>query len=359
MSRRLAGPWPAKLLHQVLGLALALTLVALLALAWSSKPSASNDTGSGTDPQVTSALTFAVIGDSPYTPFQLENFPKLVNQVGTRPDNAFVAHLGDFKTDGTPCSDAYYAKIRALFESFADPVVYTPGHHDWTDCHKRQNGGTSPLNRLGGLKNYFFAAPNTGMAQRSDRFHDYSDEGYPENLRFAIAGTSFAAIHVVGSDNGLKPWTGKSKATRAQREEVADRTRSAIRVLRDTFASASANGDRSVVIFTQADMFPPDRKQHTPGLLAGYQPVVAALAAEAAAFPGDVYLFNSGTGVYRSDSPLDPKRGWRKFYQVTPQADRLHRVTVDGAAQATNYLRVTIDYREADPVSWARVPVSG
>ncbi len=346
-------------MRAVLGLALALTLVSLLALGWNWNPGASEATESDADLQAASALTLAVIGDVPSTPFQVENFPKLVNQISSRADNAFIAHLGNIKGDGTPCSDAYYRQIVALFESFGDPVVYTPGQHDWANCHRRQNGGTSPLNRLGGLKNFFFSSPNTGIAQRSERYYNYAADGYPENIRFAIRGTTFAAIHIVGSDNGLQPWTGQRTTNKEQREAVAERTQSAIRVLRDAFASASAAGDRSVVVFTQADMFPPDRRQHK-GLVAAYAPVVSALAAEAAAFPGEVYLFNSGSGVYRSDQPLAAKSAWRKFYKVTaPPTDRLHRVTVDGAAQATNYLRVTIDYRGADPVRWARVPVSG
>ena len=347
-------------MHAVLGLLLALGLVALLALGWNWNPGASEATEPAVDLKTPPALTFAAIGDVPSTPFQVENFPKLVDQIGRRSDNAFTAHLGNIKGDGTPCSDAYYRQIVPLFESFSDPVVYTPGHHDWANCHRRQNGGTSPLNRLGGLKNFFFASPNTGIAQRSDRFQNYAADGFPENVRFAIGGTSFAAIHVVGSDNGLQPWTGQRTTNKDQRDAVAARTQSAIAVLRDTFATAMAHGDRSVVVFTQADMFPPDRRQHTKALAAGYGPVVSALAAEAASFPGEVYLFNSGSGVYRSDQPLAAESAWRKFYRLTASADRLSRVTVDGAAQATNYLRVTIDYRNAaDPVRWARVPISG
>jgi hypothetical protein len=350
---------PGRLVQVALALALVLALVALLAVGWTWRPRGSSGAAPAPDPRAASALTLAVIGDVPSSPFQVENFPKLVSQIGSRPDNAFVAHLGDFKSDGTPCSDAYYSRIKGLFESFPDPVVYTPGHHDWTDCHKRQNGGTSPLNRLGGLKNYFFASPNTAIAQRSERFQDYAADGYPENVRFAIAETSFAAVHVVGSENGLRPWTGQRTANRAQREEVTARTRSAVRVLQDTFASATAHGDRSVVVFTQADMFPPDRQQRSADLAAAYAPVVSALAAQAAAFPGEVYLFNSGTGVYRSDRPLAADSSWRRYYGVETSSDRLHRVTVDGGAQATNYLRVTIDYRRAEPISWARVPVGG
>ena len=298
-----------------------------------------------------------MIGDVPSTTFQLRNFPTLVREINNGPNGGLVAHLGDVKNDASPCSDAYYRQIKGLFDSFQDPLVYTPGHHDWATCHKRQNGGTNPLNRLGGLRNFFFAAPNTALAQRTERFHDYAAAGYPENLRFATGGTSFAAVHVIGSDNGLDPWTGNRTTTKAQREEVSQRTESAVQVLQDTFASAEAHGDRSVVVFTQADMFPPGSGQRSADLAAAYGPVVTALATQAAAFPGDVYLLNSGSGVYRADRPLRKGSSWTSFYDVAQPVDRLHRITVDGAAQGTNYLRMTIDYRKTAPISWTRVPI--
>jgi len=337
---------------------LTLALVALLALAWKWRPSApAGTTGAVPEVPATSGVTLAVIGNVPYSTFQLRTFPKLVDQIGSNPDSAFVAHLGNLKNDESPCSDAYYSEVRGLLDTFPDPLLYTPGQNDWANCHKRQNGGTSPLNRLGGLRNFFFASPNTGLAQRSERFRDYAADRFPENVRFAVAGTSFAAIHVVGSENGLRPWTGASTVNREQRDEVTERTRSAIRVLQDTFAGASAHGDRSVVIFTHADMFPPGQ-QSGDALVSAYKPIVSALAAEAAAFPGEVYLLDAGSGVYRSDRPLAGSSSWRKLYDVTERVDRLHRVTVDGAAQAGSYLRMTIDYESAKPVTWVRVPVS-
>jgi hypothetical protein len=359
-GRRARALIPAKVLRAVLGLALAVALVALVAVAWTSRPE-----GTGVDAQpvatelpATSALTLAVLGDVPYSTLQLRNAPMMAGQINTAGDVDLVAHLGNIKNDASPCKDAYYREIRSLFDSFAQPLVYTPGQNEWANCHRPQNGGTSPLNRLGALRNFFFAAGNTALAQRSERFHDGSTDGYPENVRFAIAGTSFAAVHLVGSDNGLRPWTGENGVTRAQREEVQDRTQAAVQVLQDTFASAVAHGDRSVVIFTHADMFPTDARLRTPGLRSAYQPVVAALAEEAAAFPGTVQLFNSDSQVYRADQPLSADSPWLKFYGVTSPLPRLQRVTVDGAAQATGYLRVSIDYRNANPISWTRIPLA-
>ncbi len=50
-------------------------------------------------------------------------------------------HLGDIKSGSTTCTDARFAAALATFESFKDPVVYTPGDNEWTDCHRVNNGG--------------------------------------------------------------------------------------------------------------------------------------------------------------------------------------------------------------------------
>ena len=54
-------------------------------------------------------------------------------------------HVGDFKAQSVPCSDAEFEKIRDLFKSYPTPVVYTPGDNEWTDCH---GVGADPVERL-------------------------------------------------------------------------------------------------------------------------------------------------------------------------------------------------------------------
>ena len=338
-----------------LGVVLALLLVSLLAVAWTTEPSAEDDL---VETPITSSLGIAVIGDFPYTPFQQANLPKLISQIGSDPDVGLVVHLGDIKNSASPCGDEQFRRIKSKFDTFADPLVYTPGDNEWTDCHKPQNGKTNPLNRLEGLRNIFFASANTGLMQRTERYADYSSAGYPENVRFASTGTSFAAIHLVGANNGLQPWTGKRAATKEQKQEVSARTEAAVRVLREAFASAAGNGDQAIMLFTHADMFPPDPKLRTRAALSGYAPIVSALATEAAAYRGNVYLFNGDSHVYRTDRPLGKDSFWRKFYGITQPVDRLQRVTIDGDVQATNFVRIKIDRQDSDAPSWDRVPFS-
>ena len=299
-----------------------------------------------------------MIGDFPYTPLQRTNFPKLISQIDSDPSVGLVVHLGDIKNSASPCSDEHFRRIKSKFDTFVDPLIYTPGDNEWTDCHKPQNGKTNPLNRLEGLRNIFFASANTDLMQRTEHFAEYSSAGYPENVRFASAGTSFAAIHVVGANNGLQPWTGQQAATKEQKQEVSARTEAAVQVLREVFASAARNGDQSIMLFTHADMFPPDPKSRTRTALSGYGPIVSALAAETAAYDGEVYLFNGDSHFYRADRPLERGSFWPAFYGITQPVDRLQRITVDGDVHATNFVRVSIDQQRGDAASWDRVPFS-
>ena len=40
---------------------------------------------------------------------------------------------------------------------FEQGVVYTPGDNEWTDCHRRSNGGYDPLERLGKIRQLFYS----------------------------------------------------------------------------------------------------------------------------------------------------------------------------------------------------------
>src|SRR5207237_4443893 len=97
-------------------------------------------------------LTLAVLGDVPYSSAQLAAFPGWVDQINRAPQVGVVVHLGDIKSGETRCDDSYYRTIAQLFDSFDDPVVYTPGDNEWTDCHHPEDGGYNPLERLARIR---------------------------------------------------------------------------------------------------------------------------------------------------------------------------------------------------------------
>ncbi len=87
-----------------------------------------------------------------------------------------------------------------------------------------------------------------------------------------------------------------------------------------------------------------------------FKPVVAAIAQESASFGRPVYLFNGDSHIYNADQPLTAGSSWLSFYGVDQAAPNLTRVTVDGSANAKDYLRVTITQSRAEPLTWTRVP---
>jgi len=169
------------------------------------------------------AFTFAVIGDIPYGDDQIAKFPGRIDQLNADPQVQLVSHLGDIKSGSSVCSDEYFAMIRTQFDRFRDPLVYTPGDNEWTDCHRPNNGGYNPLERLTKIRQVFFPTPGKTLG-RPMPVTAQTPQGYPENVTFDKAGVAFAAVHIVGSNNSLAPWTGNTTATPEQTAEVLGRT---------------------------------------------------------------------------------------------------------------------------------------
>src|SRR5581483_3160553 len=88
----------------------------------------------------------------------------------------------------------------------------------------------------------------------------------------------------------------------------------------------------------------------------GFQPIVAAIARESAAYRGQVYLFNGDSHVFNADHPLAAGSKWLSFYGVNQPLSNLTRITVDGSSNANDYLRVTVNRRGTDVLSWVKVP---
>ncbi|MFE9093396.1 hypothetical protein [Streptomyces sp. NPDC007264] len=301
-------------------------------------------------------FTFAVIGDIPYGDQQIAGFPATIEQINADPDVQFVDHLGDIKNGSTVCSDAYFNTIKSDFDTFEDPLVYTVGDNEWTDCHRPNNGAYNPLERLAEIRKVFFPRPGRTLGRHAVRVASQADEGYPENVRYTRAGVAFAALHIVGSDNSMAPWTGNTAPTPEQSAEVLGRTAAVIQSIHTTFDAGRRAHNKAVVLLTQADMF--DLTVTGPSFADYYafQPIVRAIAQESAAFGRPVYLFNGDSHVYTSDSPLTDGSKWLSFYGVTTAANNLHRITCDGSGNAHDYLKVTVEPRGRQVLTWTRVP---
>jgi hypothetical protein len=183
-----------------------------------------------------------------------------------------------------------------------------------------------------------------------------ADQGLPENVRWSRADVEFAALHVVGSNNSLAPWTGDTTAAPEQTAEVLNPTSAVLQELHDTFAAAREHHATAVALLLQADMFDPTAPDATFADLYGFQPIVAAVARESGNFRGPVYLFNGDSHVFNADHPLAAGSKWLSLYGIAKPVPNLTRITVDGSTGVNDYLRVTVHPHGGQVLTWTRVP---
>lgn len=295
---------------------------------------------SGAMPETAGAAggySFAVIGDIPYGSTQLGEFPKRIAQINADPTVSMVSHLGDIGTGN--CSTTYYQKIKSNFDRFVDPLVYTPGDNEWADCHRASVGKGNPLDRLATVRSVFF--PTAGRTLGQNAMPVTAQAGYRENVSFTTGGLTVSSLHIVGSENDLKPWTGLgySSPTASQLSEESARVNATVAQLRTVFAAAKAANSRAVVLLTQADMFAPGTQGSN--YRKAFQSIVRALASESANFQRPVFLFNGDSHGYVKDKPLTTSQ-WKSFYGVTSSVSNLTRVTIEGGSTADEWVRVNV-----------------
>jgi hypothetical protein len=280
-----------------------------------------------------------------------------VRAVNADPEVELVLHLGDIKSGSQACTDAYFEQVRSLFDGFEDPLVYTPGDNEWTDCHRPAAGAYHPLERLDAIRAVFYDAPSRTLGARPAKVASQADRGFPENQSLRVRGIQMATLHVVGSNNDRAPWTGLglTAPTPEQLAEESARMAAAIDLVDQTFARARQTNARAVALFQQADMFDPSYQPSWD--VSAFQPLVQALVDEASTYDGEVYLFDGDSHVYNVDRPVASGSRWLDVYDVEGSADNLTRITVDGEANNTNFLQVTVNRPGAQSVlSWERVP---
>jgi hypothetical protein len=282
------------------------------------------------------AVTFAVIGDVPYGTEQEAEFGDLIDAVNADPKVRLAIHVGDIKSGSTECTDARFQAIREAFDTFEDPLVYTPGDNEWTDCHRANNGTYNPLERLAKIRQLFFAQPGTALGRHPKTF-DY-EPSLVENVRWIESRVAFATLHVIGSNNGLSAWTGLglTDPTPAQAAEVQARIEATLQWIDSTFDAAENAGLRGVVLAMQADTWSP-----TPG--SAQQVIVDRIAERTASFDGQVLLIQGDSHVHTVDDPLD--------------LPNFTRVVVHGETLPFEYLRLTIDPRDPDLFTLERAPL--
>jgi len=322
-------------------------------------PSASADRQGADDRKSSDPMTYAVIGDVPYADPRfnvLDRFSTLIGAINGDPAVQRVIHVGDIKSGSTLCSTDWFNTIAGDFARFSDPLVYAIGDNEWTDCHRRNNGGYNPLDRLAAIRQLFFAKPGFTLGGQQVRLKDQNK--YPENQLWTGSDVVFSVLHIVGSNNGRAPWfgdrvspVGETPAETAAREaEWAARNKADLQWLERTFEQATEENAKGVVLFFQADMWNPVDRAGGVAFDA-FTGIVQRISQLATAFGRPVLLLAGDSHDLRVDVGVP----WFSLYGVTPPAN-VTQVVVDRSIEDDiDYLRLTIDPQSPSVFSWEQV----
>jgi len=240
-------------------------------------------------------FTFGLMGDLGYVPAREPMFENVLAEMNATP-LAFSVHVGDLASPKFACDDAFRARRLVQFQAMAQPLIYTPGDNEWTDC-------PDPLERLANLRTLFFAG-NTTLGQKTIPLVRQSDDGqhhakFRENAQWEYGDVIFLTLHAAGSNNGF----GRNAIGDA---EAAERTAADIAWMQRGFALAKANGSRAIMIAQQANMFP-DILPFTGEAAAkidGFAELRAALVKELLAYNKPVVLVNGDSHYFRVEKPF-------------------------------------------------------
>ena len=374
--------------------ATALAAVIALAVAVAALGGSQASSGKADDDSV----TLAVYGDSPYgtsnaDTAQFAATPAFIDTINADPKVSLVLHVGDIHSGKQSCPQTYDQAIYEKWKAFKDPLVYTPGDNEWSDCHKSgegggtYNAGTSsidfvydapgvltdfaggnPLANLLLIRSIFFPKPGVTLGQHAmrvqsqaldyDRSHP-SDQNYVENVMWEQADVLFVTINLPGgSNNDGDIWYGAPTASPDQTQEAAQRTDADLRWLDAAFTRAKRERVKAVVIGAQADMWDPEKGAAHQTL---YEPFVKKIADATNAFGKPVIMFNGDSHIYRSDNPLSPTAGcvWAgagpcvSDYAIHPNgnydAPNFHRIVVHGSTAPMEWLKVTVNPKANAP----------
>ena len=211
------------------------------------------------------------------------------------------------------------------FNALPQPVIFTPGDNDWTDCDRARNGGFNSLERLDKERQVFFSTPFTAGKTRLRQQvqtaplcldHTGAKVGCVENRRWSYEGVTYATINIQGSCNNLCD-------VAPDPAEFAARNAADIAWLNETFAQAKAKGSAGVMIIGQADpgfdgsdatrapLRNPTTLAQTDGQPDGYVEVLNTLRTLTIAFGKPVVYVHGDSHYFRVDKPLLDSLGRR------------------------------------------------
>jgi hypothetical protein len=233
------------------------------------------------------AYRVALFGDVPYSESAEADYDRLIGDVN-EDAVAFSSHVGDFKSGSSTCTDEQVQENIGRFDTFTNPLVYTPGDNEWTDC-------SNSLVRLDQLRALVFRS--TGTESRGATTMTLTSQaalGYPENATWTHGPVTFATLHIVGSgDDSSNP------------SERAARRQADIDWLHQVFLDAESRGDQGVVLIAHAGL----RFGSGEGQKGAYESMFLAVRDETLDFTGEVLYVHGDGHTFKNDQPMKTTAG--------------------------------------------------
>jgi len=274
------------------------------------------------------AFTFVAFGDMPYRDADVVKVDRLIAAIN-RLKPAFTIHVGDIKSGSAPCTDADLKRSLDQINTLEQPVVYSIGDNEWTDCHRESAGRFNPRERLAKLRKLAFSEPGVSLGKNPMRVESQARvmpkyAKFVENQRFSKNGVLFVIPHVVGSNNGFEPQDPEAAV------EFFERNAANIAWINDGFRVAMETGAKAVVIAFQANVY--ELRQPYPAMprASGFVDTVQAISRGARAFGRPVLVVHGDNHTLEIESFKDTamRPVPRTFRLQLPGDDLVHAVRI-------------------------------
>jgi hypothetical protein len=249
--------------------------------------------------QTAESFKFIALGDMPYKlPDDEVRYERLISEIN-KINPSFSIFIGDTKSGSTPCSDEYNLKVKAYFNQYAAPLIYSIGDNEWTDCHRPLAGAYDPLERLDSLRTNFFNS-NKSFGKKQILLTRQSDidptyRKFVENAYWVKNQILFVNLHIPGSNNNFE-------RDELAKVEYRERNLANLEWIKQMFALVSTKQYAGIVFAYQADMFYAPSQATSPE--SGYRDTLQALSHGAQEVKKPVLLIHGDSHRLIIDQPL-------------------------------------------------------
>ena len=250
------------------------------------------------------SFRFIAYGDMPYKiPDDYPKYERLIRVINQH-EPAFTIFVGDTKSGSTPCTNEYNETVKNYFKLFKNPLMYSVGDNEWTDCHRPLAGSYDPLERLSNLRETFFAdhlsfgRTPIHLVRQADVMKNFST--YVENSYWIKNDFLFVSLHIPGSNNNF----GR---TLDADDEYFSRNQANLAWIDYCFDLANSQNLMGIILSFQADMFQPKKSSNEAN--SGFKDTIESLSTHSQGFKKPVLLINGDSHRLIIDQPLKISNG--------------------------------------------------